>query len=81
MPIIKIRTRYYGSAFIARGGGISASSTSAERTAVDRVVLTLSDVYRTPVQNLTCLHECHLSPDEGWVPGEWHAILEHGRAE
>lgn len=61
-----IKTRYYGGAFIARGGGKTASSTNQEKYAAAAVAKKLGH----PKARLVCVRECELT-DDGWQPGIW----------
>ena len=66
MKTITITTRFYGSAFYARGGGKTCSSTSDECWAVAGLVKKLGGGDAIP----TSERKCQLTT-EGWQQGRW----------
>lgn len=72
MKTITITTRFYGSAFYARGGGMTCSSTSCERNAVEALVKKLGG----DPAGLTQRKTCQLVDGLGWQQGRWLIDLQ-----
>lgn len=72
MKTVAITTRFYGSAFYARGGGKTCSSTSSERSAVEGLLKKLGS---GGCDSITQRKACQLVDGLGWVNGRWAADL------